>query len=149
MLRNSDDHAFNNEYDDKKWYLSISYRKIGGKKKAKFSFADNGFGILETLRKKGIWERFRNIFEGIDTTELVIEAFKGEKSSSTGLPWRGKGLPTILELQSENIVKNLVVISNNVYINFEQSYKRKLNTSFSGTYYYWEIDDTCKKVCFD
>lgn len=142
MIRNSCDHAFRRT-SQVRWYLSITH--LEEENKVKFSFVDNGKGIINTL-SKGKLRAVINFFR--DNADILDSAFKNGIESRTGLSWRGKGLPTIYELIADNTVENLVVISNDIYLSFEGDYKAKLKSSYSGTYYYWEISQNCEKYCF-
>jgi len=142
MMRNSCDHAFSHT-KDVSWHLSISHDEE--KNVVKFSFVDNGSGIINTLKSTAL-KKFFGLFSGNE--DILDTAFKNGIESRTGLKWRGKGLPSIFEGFSEGYVTNLLVISNNVLLHFDQSKKVTLPISYKGTYYYWEIDRTCKQMCF-
>lgn len=142
MMRNSCDHAFS-KTKDISWHLSISHDEE--KNLVKFSFADNGAGIINTLKANAL-KKVVNLFTGNE--DILDTAFKNGIESRTGLKWRGKGLPSIFESFSDGYVKNLLVISNDVLLHFDQSKKEKLPISYKGTYYYWEIDQNCKQMCF-
>ena len=142
MVRNSCDHAFKSE-DSITWHLGLSH--LESTKLVKYSFVDNGKGIIKTFQK-GPLKLFLVLFK--DNVDVLQEAFRDGITSRTGLPWRGKGLPTIYEMYTENIISNLIVISNNVYMDFDRKIYVTLHNNFSGTYYYWEVSDKCKKSYF-
>lgn len=143
MIRNSCDHAYKNE-NQLAWHLAISHDE--SKNLVKFSFVDNGNGIIETMTKRksllGIMDFFKS------NSDLLDTAFKGGIESRTRLPWRGKGLPAILENLTDNYIKNLLVITNDVFLHFDKGLREDLGIRFEGTYYYWEVDTTCEKICF-
>ncbi len=142
MVRNSCDHAFKTE-EGITWHFGLSHFEEA--KLVKFSFVDNGKGIIKTFIS-GLLKRFVNLFQ--DNTDILTTAFRDGIESRTGLSWRGKGLPTIFELSSDKIVSRLVVITNDVYIDFDRNIKVTLPVSYSGTYYYWEVDSNCVKSYF-
>lgn len=142
MMRNSCDHAFRKD-NQIKWHFAVSH--LESENTVKFSFVDNGKGIVKTF-SEGLLKRFINLFK--DNVDILECAFQNGIASRTGLSWRGKGLPTIYENYLDNHLKNLIVISNDVYIDFDRQKKHKLNKNFSGTYYYWEVDRSCEKECF-
>lgn len=142
MMRNSCDHAFSRTKDIS-WHLSISHDETNNR--VKFSFVDNGAGIINTLKANAL-KKVVNFFTGSE--DMLDTAFKNGIESRTGLEWRGKGLPSIFESFSEGYVKNLLVISNDVLLHFDNSKKETLPLSYKGTYYYWEIDKSCKRMCF-
>jgi anti-anti-sigma regulatory factor len=142
MMRNSCDHAFQNKKDIR-WHLSISHDKPN--RLVKFSFVDNGEGIPRTLIKNYLTS-VKTLFNG--DVEMLEAAYHGESQSRTRLPWRGKGLPTIYENSVERHIKNFLVISNGVFLHFDTQIRKNLKVPFRGTYYYWEIDQSCIKTCF-
>ena len=142
MMRNSCDHAF------KKgkiiiWHFGISH--VEDSNLVKFSFVDNGRGIIKSFTE-GFLSRVLNFFS--DNADILETAFKDGIESRTGLSWRGKGLPTIYENYKDGYIKNLVVISNDVYIDFDNEIYMKLEIPFSGTYYYWILNNECTKACY-
>jgi hypothetical protein len=144
MIRNSCDHAFDpKNVNDVRWHLSISFDD--DRKLVKFSLVDNGEGIPNTLVKSYL-TTVKNLFKG--DADMLESAFFGEQKSRTKLPWRGKGLPSIYESYSEGKIKNLLVISNGVFLHFDRVIKEDLSTAYKGTYYYWEIDSKCTKELF-
>lgn len=145
MMRNSIDHAFIND-DSVIWHLGVSHFET--ERRVKFSFVDNGEGIIATYQKRdgATLETFLNFLKSYPN--ILKNAFEDGIESSTNLPWRGTGLPTIYEMFQDNIVKKFVVISNECYLDFEENLFEKLNVPFEGTYYYWEIDASCVKASY-
>ncbi len=143
MMRNSHDHAFKNE-NSVIWHLGISHDEEN--KQVKFSFVDNGRGIIKSF-SEGFLGKLFNLFR--DNCDLLETAFKNGIESRTGLSWRGKGLPTIFENYEEGYFKNLVVISNDVFIDFDKKIYKKLNVPFKGTYYFWLLNEECTKACYN
>lgn len=142
MVRNTCDHAFQS-LDSTIWHFGLSH--FDDRQLVKFSFVDNGSGIIKTFTG-GLLKQFLSLFRG--NTDILNTAFKDGIESRTGLSWRGKGLPTIYELSTDRIIKRLVVISNDVYIDFDRDICVTLPVSYSGTYYYWEIDSNCAQSNF-
>lgn len=138
MMRNTCDHAFS-EHENVMWHLGISH--FEEQNLVKFSFVDNGKGIISTYSNRGIFTNIVSFFK--NKAYLLEAAFKDGIESRTGLTWRGKGLPTIFEMYSENIVKDLVVITNNVYLDFDNNIFETMDIDFIGTYYFWKVDTTC------
>lgn len=142
MFRNSCDHAFKKN-ESVTWHLGLSHFEETNL--VKFSFVDNGKGIIKTFAS-GLLKSFVNLFQ--DNTDILTTAFYDGIASRTGLSWRGKGLPTIFELSTDKIISNLVVITNDVYIAFDRNIIVTLPVSYSGTYYYWEMDKNCEQSYF-
>lgn len=143
MLRNSCDHAFKNGHKIT-WHLGVSH--LEKEKTVKFSFVDNGIGIIKTYNERTFWKKVKSHFK--DNADVLKNAFKSGIESQTGLTWRGKGLPTIFELYSDNIITNLVVITNNVYLDFDNNKFEEIKIPFSGTYYFWKVNQQCEPSYF-
>jgi anti-anti-sigma regulatory factor len=133
LMANSVNHGFPNN-ENKKWIISASHFKK--ENYVSFSFIDNGVGILETLQRK-IGERLLNIFKG--KKDLLLSAFHGEIGSRTGLSFRGKGLPFILDKLNRNYISNLFILTNNVVLDYKTDKFYKIKPPYSGTFYYFEI----------
>lgn len=134
--------AVEHAYDDKKhWFFGFNYEKNSNK--VIFTFADNGFGILKTLRKKISQEIFDNL-RLRDDGEILKRAFERKYGSRhKDHDNRNKGLPLLLKIQNQKEVKNLMVITNKVSLQLEKGTTKTLKSGFSGTFYYWELDLEC------
>jgi hypothetical protein len=143
MLRNSCDHAFQT-VNSVSWHLGVSH--IEKDNTVKFSFVDNGVGIIKKYYEDNNWQKVKDHFKS-DATVLE-NAYKNGIASQTGLPWRGEGLPTIYELYTDNIITNLVVITNNVYLDFDKKKFEEIKVPFSGTYYFWRVNNSCTPAYF-
>lgn len=144
MMRNSCDHAFHLG-SRVVWHLGISH--FEDENLCKFSFVDNGLGIIKTYYQKRLIQKILHSFN--DNADFLYSAFVDGIKSRTGLSWRGKGLPTIYEMYEDGIISNLVVISNNVYLDFDKKIFKTLSVPFSGTYYFWKIDKSCSASYFN
>ena len=48
------------------------------------------------------------------------------------------------KVSSEKYIKNLIVVTNNVLLNFDEPEKSKiLKNTFKGTFYYWILNKEC------
>lgn len=135
MNGNSVEHAY---LKNKHWVLGVNHDNINNK--IIFTFTDNGFGILYTLKR-----RFKKqVYDSLNmkTDEDILKGvFDKEYNSRFKNQFnRNKGLPVIKKAQENNRVKNLLIITNNVFLHIENETSFKLNHSFSGTFYYWELD---------
>jgi disulfide oxidoreductase YuzD len=102
---------------------------------------DIGHGILETLRKKAT-QIVSDILKS--DIEILDRAFDKKYVSVTNDINRNKGLPKIKKIVINNYVNNLIVITNNVLLNFSsESNSKILNKKFNGTFYYWELNKNC------
>jgi hypothetical protein len=132
ICANSIEHA-NQESHQKNWLLTTYYAED----RVVFTMTDIGRGILGTLRKK-IPQTMRDCFT--DNVSILDGVFDKKYQSSTFDSNRNKGLPKIKETNKNNYIENLKVITNNVFLDFnEKSGSRNLSTRLRGTFYYWEL----------
>ncbi|MDR3046877.1 MAG: hypothetical protein LBU51_04580 [Bacteroidales bacterium] len=135
MCANSIEHA--NE-KNKNWLFSVYYKDT---ETVCFTMTDIGHGILETLRKKATQIVSDFLKSDID---ILDRAFDKKYASVTNDINRNKGLPKIKKIVINNYVNNLIVITNNVLLNFsDESNSKILNKKFNGTFYYWELNKKC------
>lgn len=139
LMANSVNHAFPDSSKQKKWVLSVNHDVE--KKKVSFAFVDNGFGIIKTLNLN-FQKTVLNLFKS--NNDLLKTAFEGQIGSRTKLNYRGRGLPSIFNKYQQNYFKEFVVITNNVFIDFQNNDSRVLDNEFHGTFYYWELNQECK-----
>lgn len=141
LMANTVNHAYD-KYQ-KGWYLSLDHDEE--KNKVHFCFVDNGEGILNTIRIKS-YEKVKRFLKIKNDGDILQMAFEGEFGSRTKLLYRGRGLPLIKKNFDEGYIKNLIVISNGVYYNFENGTFKILNNEFKGTFYFWELNKECKFI---
>jgi hypothetical protein len=104
---------------------------------------DIGHGILETLRRKAGQIIF-DVLKLKDNIKILDGAFNKKYASVTTDINRNKGLPKIRKIVTNNYVNNLIVITNNVFLNFSNEENSKiLNKRFKGEFYYWELNKKC------
>jgi hypothetical protein len=68
------------------------------------------------------------------------DLLNGRIKSSTALPERGLGMPSVLVTSKEPNIESLILISNNVYADIKNSNFRELDNKFHGTFYYLQLD---------
>ena len=73
--------------------------------------------------------------------QLLQEIMEGKIGSRTGLSYRGKGLPTLHGLAKSGILRNLVIVTNDVRAFVAEDRYEQLNESFRGTFYSWELGE--------
>lgn len=136
MCANSIEHA---NINNKNWLFSVWYKNTT---EVCFTMTDVGEGILGTLRRKFsqiIKEKFLK-----DNKDILYSAFEKKYTSVTEDINRNKGLPKIKNISDKNYISNLVVITNDVFLDFSNSTNsRVLNRKFNGTFYYWELNQNC------
>lgn len=135
MNGNSVEHAYRK---NKHWILGFNHDVENNK--MIFTFTDNGFGILQTLKKRFTKKIFDSLNLKTDV-DILKGVFDKEYNSRFKKQYnRNKGLPVIKKAQVNNKINNLIIISNNVFLNIDNDFSFKLKNSFSGTFYYWELD---------
>lgn len=136
---NSIEHA---KTKDKQWLLGIKYLD----KKVIFTVTDVGKGILETLFIKNI-KIMSNLIKFRSKLEILNGAFTQKYGSSTKEDNRNKGLPAVKFNSDSGAIKNLIVLTNNVILHFEDSKKSTTFSSgtprFKGTLFQWELTEEC------
>lgn len=148
LMLNTNNHATLGMEGDKHWWLSVNHRKK--EKKVTFSFVDYGVGVFKSLENKPDGNKFYKAYEKMLATfnftnnaELLKLILNGELHKTvTGEHYRGKGLPGINDALKRNSFSNLVIITNDVYADVEKGDFRKINSNFSGTFVYWELNES-------
>jgi hypothetical protein len=80
-------------------------------------------------------------FLGIRSDAYILrEMLLGKVESSTGISYRGKGLPAVYRLSQLGKIQRLTIIANDVYANVSAGQYRILRIAFRGTLLYWEIE---------
>lgn len=133
MISNSIEHA-NLHKKDKNWFLSVHYDS----NRVVVMVSDIGKGIMATLKKK-FSQKLKDTLTNTSDVKTLHNLFCGKYQSSTFEPNRNKGLPLIKESYDNNFISNLVVITNNVLLDFNNQTSRELNSNFLGTFYSWEV----------
>lgn len=134
MCANSIEHA-NSDKRKKNWLFAVYYDVD----KVIFTMTDIGEGILSTLKKKAV-QLFQDAISFKDEVLTLDGIFDKKYQSSTLDTNRNKGLPKIKEINSEQYVENLKVITNRVFLDFSNpKNSKKLDHKLKGTFYYWEL----------
>ena len=134
-MNNTVNHASGVKEGDTKWWLSVYCDKPQGI--AHFTFVDNGIGIFESLEKKGLLQKIKKYFGFKKRARVLKNLLDGKVSSSTGLKYRGRGLPNINRIQERGALNSLKIVSNNVFADVAQGKFEAIGESFSGTFLYW------------
>ncbi|PAM95482.1 hypothetical protein B4N84_09440 [Flavobacterium sp. IR1] len=136
---NSIEHA---KTKDRQWLLGVKYVD----KRVFFTVTDVGKGILETLFIKNAQALVN--FTGINSRlDILKGAFNRKYGSSTQEENRNKGLPAVKYNSEIGAIKNLIVLTNNVILHFENDDKSSIfslgTARFKGTMYQWELTEEC------
>ena len=134
MCANSIEHA-NNNIHEKNWLVGIYYET----NKVVFTVTDIGQGILSTLKKK-TEQKIKDTLLARGPVGTLVGAFDKKYQSSTFDENRNKGLPRIKEANNYDYIDSLRVVTNNVFLDFENDENNLLlKNKFRGTFYYWEL----------
>jgi hypothetical protein len=135
-MANTRDHASVFGKQHIPWWTTVYYNEQD--KRACFTFLDNGVGIFKSLKLKNLLKQLSKLAGIRDNKHTLREILEGTIASSTGIPFRGKGLPSIYRAFKRGQISRLIIISNNVYANLETGTYVNLKNSFKGTLLYWE-----------
>lgn len=143
LMSNTNKHAYNEEQMlEPCWYLFVNYEEKD--EIVSFSFMDTGEGIPATV-KKTIFEKLGKTLQSKKYNleyRYVVSTLNGEMRTATNLKYRGKGLPKIREICSNNQIQNMRIITNKADVLVETNdYKaHDIKEALKGTLYYWQID---------
>lgn len=139
ICSNSVEHAYNDKPNLVHWKLGIHKKEDS----ISFTMSDTGTGILNTLHRK-FWKEIKDEITFRNNSDILYRAFLRKYGSTTQLVNRNRGLPCILDKFQNKLIKNLKIITNNVYLDFNNINDRKeVNYSFPGVLFYWEVDKEC------
>lgn len=140
-MSNTNNHASLNSIKKCKWWLYVYNDPIS--KNTSYSFLDLGVGIFDSVIVQGYLKKlfkgtiaYRNINIVDDLLAGKIQSRVDEDNEI-----RGKGIPQIVEHSKLENFKEFYIITNDVKINLKTSVSEQLNSNFSGTFLYWEIQN--------
>lgn len=111
-----------------------------------FVALDLGQGIIKSLSKR-FKTKMQDFFSNKSSAEVLRAVFEEYYGSKSKDPNRNQGLPLIKRCSESHIIKDLVVLSNNALVDFnEKSYDLtfdKNNKGLKGTLYSWSVDMNC------
>jgi hypothetical protein len=138
ICSNSIEHG-NNNIEEKNWLMAANFRN----EEIEFTLTDIGEGIIKTIKKKKLDTVLRNT--GLmSSEEVLLKSFEKHYNSRTLDINRNKGLPKIYDVATKNYIENLIVITNNVLMDFSNLEKsRELKINFNGTFYFWKLTKNC------
>lgn len=139
ICANSVEHA-NDNSQKKNWLSSISFEGND----VIFTMTDIGEGTFSTIERKFL-DKVADVNK--NKSMVLLNAFLGKYQSRTGDVNRNKGLPKIYETSKNNYITNLKVITNNVFLDFDNiedvETDSNLKENFNGTFYYWRLNKEC------
>lgn len=133
-------HAKPQQIGHETWWLTVYHDKQLNK--VSFAFIDMGVGIFKSSKMSSFRENLSAFFGITDNRDVLKEIINGRKMSSTKIPYRGKGLPSIYKGLERNYYSDLKIISNDVKADLSANKYEKLPKEFNGTFLYWELNNT-------
>jgi hypothetical protein len=135
-MNNTHDHASRHDELRETWWAT-AYADLG-RGRTCYTFLDTGVGIFGSV-KVGRVRRLFHLVGIADDARILRDILLGRVESSTGKPYRGKGLPAIYQHSQRGAIKSLVIVANNVYANVSRDDFRQMRIGFRGTLLYWEV----------
>jgi hypothetical protein len=102
-----------------------------------FTFIDMGVGIFNSAELSFRLKMYR--LTGFRRQRILQELLEGKIPSSTGMSYRGRGLPSIYRSCLDRKVRRLMIITNDVYADIERNDYRALAHEIMGVVLYWEV----------
>jgi hypothetical protein len=109
------------------------------RKRVCFTFVDTGVGIFKSVKLGKLRSFYRFVGMRSDA-DILRDMLHGKVESSTGISYRGKGLPAIYKLSQFGRIKRLTIVANDVYADVSAGQYRILRVAFRGTLLYWEVE---------
>ncbi len=138
LMGNTHNHASKEREGTETWWATAYGDST--RRRVCYSFLDTGVGIFKSVNLHWIRKTFRQMGLG-ENSKLMLDILQGHIESRTGLPYRGKGLPTIYEKSQSGNIKALFIMANDVYAGVSNNDYRTLNVPFHGTLFYWESEE--------
>lgn len=134
-MANTNKHAYI-DGPSQKWWLSVYYNPET--RITSFAFCDTGVGIFKSANLEK-WSKVA-IKIGLTSNRSILQKIlTGQISSSTGLPYRGKGLPKIFSDYKANKLQRLCIAANDTFADYNNGTFVDLKDELNGTFLYWEI----------
>ena len=133
-MANTRKHAWRDGYES--WWLSVYH--IPNTKTTAFAFFDTGIGIFKSAKIE-ILAKFAIRLGLKKNSDVLKQILEGKITSSTGLPYRGKGLPKIFSDYKLQSLKKLHIAANDTFADFDDGAFIDLQDELHGTFLYWEI----------
>jgi hypothetical protein len=104
---------------------------------ATYCLVDNGVGIFKG-RKVSLARQALNKLGITSNIDILKKMLLRQIESSTGIPYRGRGIPSIYKSLKRGDIRNLTFIANDVIAKVEKNEYHTLSPPFKGTFVSWE-----------
>jgi hypothetical protein len=141
LMSNTRQHAYEEESQvSQEWFVFARHEE--NSRTASFLFLDTGRGIPTTISQSWM-EAFRRYLAGKgmrvgSESSMIRSALEGAYRTRTKEPHRGKGLPSIRQLQDNGYFDKLMIISNRGYVS--PNLDMETAGSLRGALFYWEMN---------
>jgi hypothetical protein len=119
------------------WWASVYFDK--GRKRACFTFIDQGVGIFRSHRLTAFL-KLQKGFRLLTNAAIPEKILQGEVRSTTRTPGRGNGLPGMYAHCKALRIRSLTLVANDAVGYVETGAYQPLSSSFEGTLIYWEVE---------
>jgi hypothetical protein len=109
------------------------------RRRACFTFIDQGVGIFRSQKFRGLVRIFKNLGV-LSHADVLKKMMDGQIRSRSGLRGRGNGIPGINRHCKAKRIRELRIIANQAMGNGETDVYTQLETPFPGTILYWEVE---------
>lgn len=134
-MGNTRGHATGAPGEHEAWWAYVhcdSDRKI-----ARYCIVDNGVGIFRS-RKVSVARQALNKLGITSNIEILKKMLHRQIESSTGISYRGRGIPSLLKSLKRGDIRNLTIIANDVVAEVEKDEYHTFSPPFKGTFISWE-----------
>jgi hypothetical protein len=134
-MGNTRGHAASDPNNHETWWAYVHCDE--NRKIATYCLVDNGIGIFKSRKVS----RVRNALNKIGITsniEILKKMLRRQIESSTGIPYRGRGIPSIYKSLQRGDIRNLIFIANDVIAKVDTNEYHTLTPAFKGTFVSWE-----------
>lgn len=135
-MANTRKHASGEQASKETWWLAVY--NDPETKVTSFSFCDTGVGIFKSSKIK-VLTKLAVKLGFAKNSSILLNILEGKMQSSTGLHYRGKGLPKIYSDYQKTHLKRLCIAANDVFSDFDTGTFIELKHTLNGTFLYWEI----------
>ncbi|MBN8670454.1 MAG: hypothetical protein J0L80_07190 [Chitinophagales bacterium] len=144
LMSNTLHHADMEKFAVSNWWLYVSNENG----KTCVTFVDLGVGIFKSIHVRNYFKAIGKSLKLIKNVDYVEELLSGkigsriEKDNSI----RGKGIPQIVKSSKLDCFKKFFIISNDVKIDLKNNIYEGLENKFRGTFFYFELCQTCNNT---
>lgn len=117
------------------WWASV-FRDVRRQRDC-FTFIDMGVGIFNSAELSLRLKVYR--LTGFRRQQILRDLLDGKIPSSTGMAYRGRGLPSIRRSCEEGKIRRFVIVTNDVYADTERGAFVPLPEEIKGVVLYWEV----------